>query len=272
MDVEIAQSSCACGPSGCILDLRQCHTPVPKKTIFSVWPVSGGSRTREKTSCPRAAVTHMCVGAALSCPKTGCKTAQNIAKMCRNERPTCRDAWAQGCASVCGPHAHGTAQLCIPLPPRLGKFWGLALMTARPPAWKIFSPRRLRWAGPAPSGRGCLPLERESPGGFRTALSAPCSEGGCLILRLASKSHGCSGGRSYSSWAGIPPRGAEKPQGGPRTALSAPRSEGECLILRLASEPYGGGPAPTERGYSSWSGKGPGQPYSHPGPVAGILI
>ena len=125
---------------------------------------------------------------------------------------------------------------------------------------------------PAPSGRGCLPLERESPGGFRTALSAPCSEGGCLILRLASKSHGCSGGRSYSSWAGIPPRGAEKPQGGPRTALSAPRSEGECLILRLASEPYGGGPAPTERGYSSWSGKGPGQPYSHPGPVAGILI
>jgi len=208
----------------------------------------------------------------LSCPKTGCKTAQNIAKMCRNERPTCRDAWAQGCASVCGPHAHGTAQLCIPLPPRLGKFWGLALMTARPPAWKIFSPRRLRWAGPAPSGRGCLPLERESPGGFRTALSAPCSEGGCLILRLASKSHGCSGGRSYSSWAGIPPRGAEKPQGGPRTALSAPRSEGECLILRLASEPYGGGPAPTERGYSSWSGKGPGQPYSHPGPVAGILI
>ena len=76
-------------------------------------------------------------------------------------------------------------------------------------------------------------------------------------------------GRDTSPWSRKAPG---RPQGGPRTALSAPRSEGECLILRLASEPYGGGPAPTERGYSSWSGKGPGQPYSHPGPVAGILI
>ena len=104
---------------------------------------------------------------------------------------------------------------------------------------------------PAPSGRGCLPLERESPGGFRTALSAPCSEGGCLILRLASKSHGCSGGRSYSSWAGIPPRGAEKPQGGPRTALSAPCGKGEVCPCVWPASPTAApvaGPAPLGRG------------------------
>ena len=179
----------------------------------------------------------------------------------------------------------------------------------------------------APVGWSCsIRAGMPSPGAGvpwrpQDGLECTLRRGRGLSLRLASKPHGCSGGRSCSSWAGIPPRGAEKPpggprtalsapcgegevcpcvwpasptaapvagpaplgrgmpppgagkpHGGPRTALSAPRSEGECLILRLASEPYGGDPAPAVRGYSPWSGKGPGQPYSHPGPAAGILI
>lgn len=100
------KSRCAASPSGGILSLRQRHTPRPEKSKIPLSPVSGGSKTNGKSSCPCAAARPRALTAALSCPEhTGKGTPMGRKNEKSNEKTASRP---HGGAVVSRSLARGT--------------------------------------------------------------------------------------------------------------------------------------------------------------------